>query len=228
MPNIVRNRKRIRKQNFLSRNRNRSKSLRLHNIANTSIRALSHKNTGTCKIVTFFPRMKAVFRIRIQYFRVNTDQDPIWIQGFDDQKLKKYYSWNFFYIFLFQKLHNGRPNYRRSLQPAKENIQHFKTRNFVTFFFFCWSFLPSWIRIRIPNSKPYPDPKHWMKYRYRTQPETFTIQIIFRHPTCISNYGQLLYELLSASRQIIMNEVFQKKIGAGPQDFYQLSFKLSQ
>ncbi len=32
-------------------------------------------------------------RIRIQHFRLNTDPDPIRIQGFDDQKLKKIYSW---------------------------------------------------------------------------------------------------------------------------------------
>jgi hypothetical protein len=32
-------------------------------------------------------------RIRIQYFGLNTDPDPIRIQGFNDQKLKKKYSW---------------------------------------------------------------------------------------------------------------------------------------
>jgi hypothetical protein len=35
--------------------------------------------------------------------------DPIRIQGFDDQKLKK-----------------KKYSYRRSLQPSKENIQHLK------------------------------------------------------------------------------------------------------
>ncbi len=30
--------------------------------------------------------------IRIQHFRLNTDPDPIRIQGFNDQKLKKNYS----------------------------------------------------------------------------------------------------------------------------------------
>ena len=29
------------------------------------------------------------FQIRIQHFRLNTDPDPIRIQGFDDQELKK-------------------------------------------------------------------------------------------------------------------------------------------
>jgi hypothetical protein len=31
-------------------------------------------------------------RIRIQHFRLNTDPDPIRIQGFNDQKLKENYS----------------------------------------------------------------------------------------------------------------------------------------
>jgi hypothetical protein len=30
-------------------------------------------------------------------------------------------------IYLSLGLHEGRPSYRRSLQPSKENIQHFKT-----------------------------------------------------------------------------------------------------
>ncbi len=33
-------------------------------------------------------------------------------------------------------LHKGRPSYRRSLQPSKEYIQHFKTWKFRTFFYF--------------------------------------------------------------------------------------------
>ncbi len=49
-------------------------------------------------------------------------------------------------------LHKRRPSYKRSLQLSKENIQHFKTWNFVNLFYFCGSFLPSWIRI--PNKDP--------------------------------------------------------------------------
>jgi hypothetical protein len=54
-----------------------------------------------------------VFRIRIQFFRIriqslsletNTDPDPIRIQGFNDQKFKKYYSWKQILIFFDQKL----------------------------------------------------------------------------------------------------------------------------
>jgi hypothetical protein len=52
---------------------------------------------------------------------MNPDPDPIQIQGFD----------------LMTKI--------------EENIQHFKKRNFSAFFYFCGSFLPSWIWIRIRN-----------------------------------------------------------------------------
>jgi hypothetical protein len=66
-------------------------------------------------------------------------------------------------IYLSLGLHKGRPSYRRSLQPSKKNIQHFKTWKFCTFFYFCGSFSPSWIRIRIRNlnADPDPDPKPW-------------------------------------------------------------------
>jgi hypothetical protein len=57
------------------------------------------------------------------------------IQGFDDQKLTKIYKWNFFLIILNQELKiflslgfpKGRQRYERSLQPSKENIQHFRS-----------------------------------------------------------------------------------------------------
>jgi hypothetical protein len=47
------------------------------------------------------------------------------IQGLKSQKLKR--KKEKIAIYLTLGLHEGRPNYRRSLQPAKENIQHFKT-----------------------------------------------------------------------------------------------------
>ncbi len=65
-------------------------------------------------------------------FQVNLDPDPIRIQGFDDQKLKKINTAEIFIsifliaIYLALVLHKGRPSYRRSLQLSKENIQHFK------------------------------------------------------------------------------------------------------
>jgi hypothetical protein len=85
--------------------------------------------------------------IRIQYFK----WIRIRIQGFDDQ-IKNLL--NTFMIkncnLLFPSLHKGRPNYKRSFQPSKKNIQHLKKRrNVWTFYHFWGSFLPSWILIRI-------------------------------------------------------------------------------
>ncbi len=66
------------------------------------------------------------------------------IQGFDDQKLRKKYTAekNYFFskivMYLSLGLLNGHPSYRRSLQPSKENIQHFKIWNLFTFFLFLW------------------------------------------------------------------------------------------
>jgi hypothetical protein len=57
-------------------------------------------------------------------------------------------------IYLCLDLHKEHPSYRRSLQLSKENIQHFKTWNFKKMFYFCGSFMPSWIRIRISNPDP--------------------------------------------------------------------------
>ncbi len=104
-------------------------------------------------------------RIRIPHFRLNTvpDPGPIWTKGFDDQELKKItiekkkliFFWLKIAINLSLKPQKGRPSYRRSLQPWYENIQHFKTWNFLTFFDFCGSFLPSWIRILIRNTALY-------------------------------------------------------------------------
>jgi hypothetical protein len=56
---------------------------------------------------------------------LNPDPDPIRIQGFNNQKLKKNYSWKFFYIFFWSKtaiylslsLHKVCPSYRRSRIP---------------------------------------------------------------------------------------------------------------
>ncbi len=97
------------------------------------------------------------FRISIHLIRIRIQ---IRNQGFDDQKLKKKNlqleeKLNFLdQKLLFLGLYKGRP----SLQPSKENIQHFKTRSFLIFFYFCGPFLPSWIRIL----NPYPDLRiHW-------------------------------------------------------------------
>jgi hypothetical protein len=91
--------------------------------------------------------------ILIQYFKLNTN--PIRIQNFYDKKFRKIIAANFIFkfkiaIYLSIGLHKGRPGYRRSLQ-------HFKTSNFLSFFYFCGSFLPFWIRSRNPNPESDPD-----------------------------------------------------------------------
>ncbi len=116
-----------------------------------------------------------VFRIQIHWVRIrlfglNTDQDRIRIQGFYDQKIYKnftfFWSQTAIYLFLglllgWKKFHifGSKTAIYLSLKDVywkrKENIQTFKTWNFVIFFYFCGSFLPSWIRI------PNPDPLTW-------------------------------------------------------------------
>ncbi len=100
---------------------------------------------------------QGIHLIRIQRFRLNTnpDPDPIQIQGFDGQKLeKKVNSWKSkTTIYLSLGLHKGLPSYR-SLQLSKENIQHFKTWNFLIFFnafilimsacILLWYCIPAW------------------------------------------------------------------------------------
>jgi hypothetical protein len=61
-------------------------------------------------------------------FQLNLDPDP----GFDDQKLIKITAeQNLSFLdpklqYLSLGLLQGHPSYRRTLQPSKENIQHFK------------------------------------------------------------------------------------------------------
>jgi hypothetical protein len=80
--------------------------------------------------------------------------------------------WKNVLIFFDQKLQftrtyplasiKGRPSYRRGIEPSKENIQHFKTWNFLPFFYFCGSFfaLLDLDPLTWSNSDPDPDPKH--------------------------------------------------------------------
>jgi hypothetical protein len=86
--------------------------------------------------------------------------------GFDDLKLKiKIIAGNLISIFLIKNpiylslgLHKGRPSYWRSFQPSKENIQYLKTWKFWTFFYFCESFLPSWLKLMRIHADPDPKP----------------------------------------------------------------------
>ncbi len=70
------------------------------------------------------------------------------------EKIKKFGSKTTIYLSL--GLQKERPSYRRSLQLSKEAIQHFKTWTLKKKFYFRGSFLPSWIRIRIPSPDPGP------------------------------------------------------------------------
>ncbi len=106
--------------------------------------------------------LRSVFRIRMGFsadpapaFEVNEDPDPdagVWW-------LKNCKKNQFFYQFaihLLVVLQKG----RRSLQPSKENIQHFKTESFFIFFVL-WVFLPS--RNRIQPTTIHADP--WVRIR---------------------------------------------------------------
>ncbi len=95
------------------------------------------------------------FRIRIQHFRLNTHPDPIRIQG-DEQ------NWKNLAIYLSLGLYTGQTSYRRSLQPSKENIQHFKTWNFLPFFYFVGLFCPPRSGFRIRIRIHWPD---WIRIR---------------------------------------------------------------
>ncbi len=63
-----------------------------------------------------------LIKIRIQHFRVNTDPDPIRIQGFNGKKLKKICCWNttFFWI----KNYNLLKREIKSLFPLKPILQY--------------------------------------------------------------------------------------------------------
>ncbi len=122
-----------------------------------------------------------LIRIRIQNFRLNTDPDPdpIWIQGFTDQKLEKNYNWKKFNFFgskttIYLSLGLHKPSKLQKKPSAfKREDPALQTWNFLIFFYFCGSFLPSWIRarIRIPNTDPGP---HQLT---RLNPETIRIRI---------------------------------------------------
>jgi hypothetical protein len=109
-------------------------------------------------------------RIRIQHFRSMGSGSGFRSRssGFDDQKLKKCTAKRFFYFYENYNFVIPRPPERTSkLQqkpsPLKREHPALQNMKFINFFYFCGSFLPSWIRIRIQpnkiNADPYP--KHW-------------------------------------------------------------------
>ncbi len=90
-------------------------------------------------------------------YQVNPDPDPIRIQGFDEQKLKKKYSWN--YIFFIQNCNLLMSKLQKHSTLKLEHLA-LKKMEFITFFV-CGLFFPS--RIRIANPDPDTDPvPHWI------------------------------------------------------------------
>ncbi len=77
------------------------------------------------------------------------------IQGFDEQKLKKVYSWYFFSkiaIYWSLSLHKGHPRYRRSLQHSKENKHPALQKISISVGHFCPPGSGSGLLIRIQNT----------------------------------------------------------------------------
>jgi hypothetical protein len=66
------------------------------------------------------------FRIRIHLIRIRI-QGFLWAEKKFQLKFYFYFFGSKITIYLSQGLHKGRPNYKRSLQLSKDNIQHFKT-----------------------------------------------------------------------------------------------------
>jgi hypothetical protein len=94
-------------------------------------------------------------RIRIQFQ----------IQDFDDQKIKKIYSWKFINNFLIKNLLIPRPPKRTSKlqeKPSTLKREHPALQNMkilYLLFIFCGSYLPSWIRIqRVKLMRIHADP----------------------------------------------------------------------
>jgi hypothetical protein len=74
-------------------------------------------------------------------FDVNPNPDPgfWWPKSEKKNTAENLFSklfWSKIAIYLSPGLQKGRPSYRRSLEPSKENIQHFKRWNSLTVFYF--------------------------------------------------------------------------------------------
>jgi hypothetical protein len=96
-------------------------------------------------------------------FQVNPHTDPVPDPGFWWPKLKKKIQLEKNLSFLKKKiaiyllilgLLKGGPSYRRSLQPSKEDIQHF---------LFLWVLFALLDPDPDPGSNPDPDPQHWYR-----------------------------------------------------------------
>ncbi len=102
--------------------------------------------------------------IRIQHFRLNTDPDPdlIRIQGSNDQILKKFTQKKNIKFFCMKTYNLPIPRPPERTSKLQKKPSAFKREHPALFFFFCWSFLPSCIRILNPDSHPDKDPWTWL------------------------------------------------------------------
>jgi hypothetical protein len=112
-------------------------------------------------------------RIQIQRFRQMRIRP-----SFDDITWKN--TAEKFIIYLSLGLYKGRPSYRRTLQPSKENIQPFQVPD-MKFLHFFLSFRPSLIRIRIPNADP--DPAYQNQRGSGSKTLLNRLHALFRHTT---------------------------------------------
>jgi hypothetical protein len=108
-------------------------------------------------MILLFPLLSAELWIRTCFyadpnsaFQVNADPDPGFRKMTKKCKILQLQKFLLFWskILLFLELHEGRPSYRRSLQPPKENIQH------IYFFLFlcrCIWELQSALNCRLPG-----------------------------------------------------------------------------
>ncbi len=103
-----------------------------------------------------------LIRIRIQHFRLITDPGPgfwrpkIWKNLQLKKKLKFFRSKTTIYLSL--DLHKERPSYRLSL--SQKRTSSTSKNEIKKIFYFCGVFLPSWIRIWMPD--PDTDPLNWL------------------------------------------------------------------
>ncbi len=101
-----------------------------------------YENAGSESVQKSVFRIRIhLIRIRIRHFRLNNNPEPrLWwpkiLKKF--QMEKKILFWIKNYNLPIPRPPKKLPSYRRSLQPSKENIQHFKTWNFNNFFLLLW------------------------------------------------------------------------------------------
>jgi hypothetical protein len=162
-----------------TRNKLREKSRVLASTLKAGLRIL---NYGSGSSISCWIPIRIQIRIRIQIQSGS--------RGFDDQKLKKIYSWkklHWSYIKNYNlpipRPHKGRPRYKRSLQLSKRTSSTSKHEISSIFFYFCGSFLPSWIRIQLGSGSGsetlIKSTQEWDIY-IQSLKKSLCVQILFR------------------------------------------------